>query len=168
MGIQWPSKSPSESPRNAKAAIADGTLAAEDEPTVGADVLPVSESAIAGAEGFDVSEAAAVAGIELMEVIEKALLQRSLRVMRQARLVLQMVHPSKSGSNTCLSIAGRNWHSILTGTLQDGTCIQTFKRKENLCWQAGLLENEARNPVPLVAERPVEKPSFEVRFDMKS
>jgi len=67
--------------------MADGMLAAEDEPTVGAEVLPVSESAVTGAGGFDGSEAAAVAEMEVMEVIKKALLQRSLRVMRKAQPV---------------------------------------------------------------------------------
>jgi len=67
--------------------MADGTLAAEDEPTVGAEVLAESDPAVAGAGSFEGINVAAVVATEVMDVIEKALLQRSFRVMRQARPV---------------------------------------------------------------------------------
>ena len=62
-------------------------MAAEDEPTVGAEVLAGSESGVVGAGSFEGIDAAAVAATEVMEVIDKALLQRSFCVMRQARPV---------------------------------------------------------------------------------
>lgn len=80
------------------AAIADGTmLAADDEPTVGAEVLVGALSVVEGAGGFGWSEAVAAAVTELMEVIEVSPLAEPSHHASGAAWILQAVHP-RAGS----------------------------------------------------------------------
>jgi hypothetical protein len=87
--------------------MADGTLAAEDEPTVGAEVLEEFRSTGAGAGSFNGSDAvaAAPAVTEVVEVIRKALLERSSRVMHQAQPVLANGSSIRGPDRKCMSIA---------------------------------------------------------------